>query len=89
MIFVDDGKETELTDAEKTLFGLYLNPKLRHGLKIESDDVSNEENEINNNDLKLYKCSEEGGTYKIFEMKTGKLLRSDLNSDVSINNLYK
>ncbi|XKL63528.1 hypothetical protein PGB90_005892 [Kerria lacca] len=83
LIFVDDGKETELTDAEKTLFGLYLNPKLRHGLKIESDDVSNEENEINNNDLKLYKCSEEGGTYKIFEMKTGKLLRSDLNSDNS------
>lgn len=73
----------ELPEAERTLFSVYLNPKFRQGLKIDSLDENENEEIIPNNDLKLYKCAEEAGTYRIFEIKTGKLLQSDLNSNVS------
>ncbi len=83
---MDDGKETDLPDAERTLFSAYLSPKLRTGLKIDSNESDDEEN--NNGrpattDLKLYKCYEENATYRIFEIKTGKLSQDDLQSDVS------
>lgn len=73
----------DLPEAERTLFSVYLNPKFRQGLKIDSDELENEE-ATSNNELKLYKCSEEVGTYRIFEIKSGKLVQSDLNSSVSI-----
>lgn len=93
MVFVDDGKETELSEAEKTLFGVYLNPKLRIGLKIGNElsdfefdeemcaEMENREN-MAHADLKLYKCSEENGTYRILEIKTAVLSKSDLSSEV-------
>lgn len=83
LVFVDDGKEMELPEAERTLFSVYLNPKFRQGLKIDSSNEDENEEIIPNNDLKLYKCAEEAGTYRIFEIKTGKLLQSDLNSNDS------
>ena len=82
-MFVDDGKEMDLPEAERTLFSVYLNPKFRQGLKIDSDELENDEVKPNN-ELKLYKCSEEAGTYRIFEIKSGTLLQTDLNSSVSI-----
>lgn len=88
LVFVDDGKEMELADAERTLFSVYLNPKFRHGLKLDSSDENENEDTTANNDLKLYKCSEDAGTYRIFEIKTGKLLQSDLNSNVSSSTTF-
>lgn len=82
IVFIDDGKETSLQTAEKTLFNVYLDPKVRRGLKIEADDDKLSEYSAHS-DLKLYKCTDEGGTYRITEVKTGPLFQTDLNSDVS------
>lgn len=86
MVFVDDGKETELSESERTVFSLYLDPKNRHGLHMDSSSQGADDDEADSmhaGELRLYKCVDEGGTYRIFEIKTGNLLQSDLTSDVS------
>lgn len=62
---------------------LDLNPLARNHLaESVDDDVKSEKME--QAILKLYKCSDEDGTYKVIEVKTGPLLQSDLNTNVSV-----
>ncbi|KAI5705145.1 hypothetical protein M8J75_012335 [Diaphorina citri] len=80
LIFVEDGKELNLPEAEKTLLGVYLDLRASVGVKGnigESDEVVEH---THYNHLKLYQCSDEDGTYKVTEVKTGPLYQSDLNS---------
>lgn len=87
IVFVDDGKEDKLLDSEKTLLGVYLDlsPGARLALRDSADDDSVVENK-ERSALKLYKCSDEGGTYKVVEVKTGPLMQEDLNTNVSYFN---
>lgn len=88
IVFVDDGKEDSLLDSEKTLLGVYLDlsPGARMALRDSADDDSVVENK-ERSALKLYKCSDEGGTYKVVEVKTGPLMQEDLNTNVSFQHL--
>lgn len=73
----------ELPECEKTIFSRYLNPKNRHGLQMNPDE---EDFSLTSKDgeLKLFKCVNEEGTYRVIEIKTGDLMQSDLTSDVSV-----
>ncbi len=53
---------------------------MRPASEAESDE---KEDVRNRKDIKLYKCSDEDGTLKITEVKTGPLLQSDLKSEDS------
>lgn len=85
IVFVDDGKENLLPESEKLLLGVYLdlNPSARNHLAESVDDDMKSE-KIERAIVKLYKCSDEDGTYKVIEVKTGPLLQSDLNTNVSV-----
>lgn len=85
-MFVDEGKELSLQDSEKVLLGVYLDlnsPARLHIKDFAGDDVAAEKAE--SSALKLYKCSDEDGTYKVMEIKTGPLNQYDLNTNVSIS----
>lgn len=83
IVFVDDGKENNLPESERVLLGVYLDlsPGAKQALKDASDDDSLVENK-ERSALKLYKCSDESGTYKVIEVKDGPLLQDDLNTNV-------
>lgn len=84
IVFVDDGREDSLPESEKLLLGVYLDmsPAARQSLCSASDDDSASEIK-ERSALRLYKCSDESGTYKVVEVKTGPLLQEDLNTNVS------
>lgn len=88
IVFVDDGKENNLPESERVLLGVYLDlsPGAKQALKDASDDDSFVEKK-ERSALKLYKCSDESGTYKVIEVKDGPLLQADLNTNVR-NNFY-
>nr|XP_018917887.1 PREDICTED: advillin-like [Bemisia tabaci] len=83
IVFVDDGKEMDLPQSEKLLLGVYLDLNKRNLVRdrIFDDDKSMEI--LINSKLKMYHCSEEDGTYKVVEAKTGPLHQSDLHSSDS------
>lgn len=89
IVFVDDGREDNLPESEKLLLGVYLDmsPASRQNLRTASEDDTYMEAK-ERAALRLYKCSDESGTYKVVEVKTGPLLQEDLNTNVSSNNLY-
>uniref|UniRef100_A0A1B6F7X6 HP domain-containing protein n=1 Tax=Cuerna arida TaxID=1464854 RepID=A0A1B6F7X6_9HEMI len=84
IVFVDDGREDSLLESERMLLGVYLDlsPGARQALKPagEDDTVAEKQERAA---LKLYKCSDESGTYKVVEVKTGPLLQTDLNTNDS------
>lgn len=83
IVFVDDGKELSLPESERLLLGVYLDlsPTARQAIKKSlGDDIEAEKSE--RNALKLYQCSDESGTYKVVEIKSGPLLQDDLSSNV-------
>uniref|UniRef100_A0A8D8W0P4 Advillin n=1 Tax=Cacopsylla melanoneura TaxID=428564 RepID=A0A8D8W0P4_9HEMI len=85
LIFVEDGKELALPEAEKTLLGVYLDLRASVGVKgnIKESDEMVEQTHYNH--IKLYQCSDEDGTYNVTEVKTGPLYQSDLKSKVLID----
>lgn len=56
-------------------------------MQINTDEDEEKEEEHGKSELKLYKCTDEGGTYRIFEIKSGRISNSDLTSNVSIGQL--
>lgn len=86
IVFVDDGKENNLPESERVLLGVYLDlsPGAKQALKDALDDDSFVEKK-ERSALKLYKCSDESGTYKVIEVKDGPLLQADLNTNVRNN----
>ncbi|XP_054284246.1 villin-1-like isoform X2 [Macrosteles quadrilineatus] len=84
IVFVDDGKEEKLLESERMLLGVYLDlsASARASLREATDDDGKVETK-ERSALKLYKCSDEDGTYKVVEVKTGPLLQTDLNTNDS------
>jgi hypothetical protein len=84
IVFVDDGQEASLPVCEKTVFDAHLklrDRKVKSAEEAGSDDL---EEEVNRDALTLYQCSDEGGTYKVTEIKSGPLEQNDLKSEVSL-----
>ncbi|XP_075213446.1 villin like protein quail isoform X2 [Lycorma delicatula] len=84
IVFMDDGKESKLPESERLLLGIYLDlsPAARQAIRKTSEDDQMTEY-MERNALKLYQCSDDDGTYKVTEIKSGPLLQSDLKSDDS------
>nr|CAD7262170.1 unnamed protein product [Timema shepardi] len=80
IVFVDDGFEHRLPATEKLVFNQHLNLKKR---LVKAADEGNVDLEIDKAALTLYHCSDEEGTYKVIEVKSGPLYQSDLSSEDS------
>ncbi|XP_039279258.1 villin-1 isoform X2 [Nilaparvata lugens] len=86
IVFVDDGAETQLPDSERLLLGVYLDLSAAARSRVAravaaGDDCGSER--FARAALRLYRCSDEDGTYKVVEIKSGPLYHSDLNSNDS------
>ncbi|XP_063903462.1 advillin isoform X2 [Zophobas morio] len=77
--FVDDGYEKTLQDDEKKEWNKYLPLDKRHVLP-ENESQSHNSCQRSNN-IRLYKCSENNGKYRVAEIKSGPLSQSDLEPD--------
>ncbi|XP_036143046.1 villin-1 [Monomorium pharaonis] len=74
VVVVEDGYEQTLPVDDKELFSSVLNPSAR----IVAPDRQHRVNPPS--PIKLYKCSEQSGKYKVAELKSGPVLRGDLTS---------
>ncbi|XP_076763747.1 villin like protein quail [Xylocopa sonorina] len=75
VIIVDDGYEQTLSDGDQQLFASILDPFTR----VVKPDRPHRVNVPT--PVKLYRCSEQSGKYKVAELKSGPILRSDLTSE--------
>ncbi|XP_022911438.2 advillin isoform X2 [Onthophagus taurus] len=80
LVFVDDGYEQSLQNEQKSEFQKYLPLNQRHVLPSDPEKDEVVEKQFKNN-IKLYKCSDNNGKYRVTEIKSGPLLQSDLDSD--------
>jgi hypothetical protein len=83
IVFVDDGKESLLPVCERTVFNAHLSLSKRTVKSADEVDADDVQEEANRAALTLYHCSDEDGTYKVTEVKSGPLEQSDLRSEVS------
>lgn len=83
VVIVDDGSENkDLVGGELDIFEKYL-PLDEKDVKSQ-DEVPRDETSVEQRrELKLYRCSDEDGTLKVTEVKSGPLEQSDLESQVS------
>ncbi|KAK3611747.1 hypothetical protein CHS0354_014091 [Potamilus streckersoni] len=84
IIGIEDGHEDAMTNEERKLFEACLPLKDKREVKDSheggEDDVVDRRNAAA---IKLYVCSEDDGTLKVSEVKTGPLSRKDLDSTES------
>jgi len=81
IIFVEDGKEEELSEVEKKFFETQLPLKDKKKLLKPVTDFSDDQAERKvMHEIKLYRCSDDDGTLRVTEVKTGPLFQNDLNS---------
>lgn len=80
VVFVDDGYEKTIDSDIQKQFSKYLPLEKR----VVLPDNGNENGEVGNPkcNLRLYKCSENNGKYRVAEVRSGPLNCTDLNSDV-------
>lgn len=83
-MFVDDGREKSLPTCERTVFNEYLKLSSRTVKSAEEGGSDDAKEEANRMELTLYQCSDEDGTYKVIEIKSGPLEQGDLKSEVSL-----
>lgn len=83
-MFVDDGQEKSLPTCERTVFNVYLKLSDRVVKSAEEAGCDDAEEEASRMELTLYQCSDEDGTYKVTEIKSGPLEQGDLKSEVSL-----
>ena len=84
-MFVEDGKEEQLSDVEKKAFESQLPLKDKKKLLRSSVDFSDDQAEKRvTQEIKLYRCSHHDETLRVTQVKTGPLYQSDLNSGVRI-----
>lgn len=80
IVILHDGDEMKLSSDEKALFESVLPLGKKNELKETSGEDSDDKEELRlRTELKLYECSDEEGTLKIAEIKSGPLFQSDLN----------
>lgn len=82
VIFVDDGYEKTLSEDKKKEFNNYL--PLEKRMILPEKQNGEEKGTFRDSIVKLYKCSENNGKYRVVEVKTGPFQQNDLDSDVSI-----
>ncbi|XP_020291727.1 villin-1 isoform X2 [Pseudomyrmex gracilis] len=75
VVVVEDGYELTLPGDDRELFSSVLDPLAR----VVAPDRQHRINPPS--PIKLYKCSEQSGKYKVAELKAGPILRRDLTSD--------
>ncbi|XP_050309860.1 villin-like protein quail [Anthonomus grandis grandis] len=80
IVFVDDGYEKTIDSETQKQFSQYL-PLEKRVVLPENYSNENEVNGQNKTHLRLYKCSENNGKYRVAEVKSGALSISDLSSD--------
>ncbi|XP_063979403.1 villin-like protein quail isoform X2 [Diachasmimorpha longicaudata] len=74
VVIVDDGYEQTIRGDDKRLFDSILDPKERAVLPQPPRKIPH------SSPIKLYKCCEQSGKYKVAELKSGPIFRSDLVS---------
>jgi len=74
VVVVEDGYEQTLPADDRKLFSSVLDPSAR----VVAPDRQHRVNPPS--PIKLYKCSEQSGKYKVAEVKSGPILRGDLTS---------
>ncbi|XP_043500182.1 villin-1 isoform X1 [Polistes fuscatus] len=74
VIIVEDGYEQTLPKGDRQLFATVLDPSNRTVASDRPYRISIP------TPVKLYKCCEQSGKYKVAELKSGPILRSDLTS---------
>lgn len=79
IVFVDDGYEKTLTDNARKVFSTHL--PLEKRIVLPESQLNGEF--AYNGGIKLYKCVENNGKYRVTELKSGPLVQADLNSDAS------
>ncbi|KAF7268409.1 hypothetical protein GWI33_018470 [Rhynchophorus ferrugineus] len=79
IIFVDDGYEKTTDGNIQKQFGKYLPLEKRIVLPESGNDK--EETDANRGCLRLYKCSDNNGKYRVAEIKSGPLIQADLTSE--------
>ncbi|KAI4464752.1 villin [Holotrichia oblita] len=80
IVFVDDGYEQSIQTEDKTEFQKYLPLNQRHVLPSEQIDDETAEKQ-HRSDIRLYRCSDNSGKYRVTELKSGPLMQSDLDGD--------
>ncbi|KAH0950774.1 hypothetical protein HN011_006319 [Eciton burchellii] len=75
VVIVEDGYEQTLAEGDRELFCSVLEPTAR----MVAPDRQHRVNPPS--PIKLYRCSEQSGKYKVAELKSGPILRGDLTSD--------
>jgi len=83
IVFVDDGRENSLPACEQKVFNDHLNLSNRMVKSAEEAGSDDAQEEANRAGLTLYQCSDENGTYKVTEIKSGPLEQGDLKSEDS------
>lgn len=86
IIFLDDGYEKTLSDDMRKEFNKYLSLEKRMILPENHD--GDENGTCQRSSIKLYKCSENNGKYRVAEVGAGPFQVSDLNPDVSKKNAF-
>ncbi|XP_018568811.1 advillin-like, partial [Anoplophora glabripennis] len=79
IIFLDDGYEKTLSDDMRKEFSKYL-PLEKRMILPENQD-GDENGNYQRSSIKLYKCSENNGKYRVAEVGVGPFHPSDLNPD--------
>ncbi|XP_011298265.1 villin-like protein quail [Fopius arisanus] len=74
VVIVEDGYEQTLRGDEKRIFDSILDPRERSVLPQPPRKISQP------SPIKLYKCCEQSGKYKVAELKAGPIFRGDLIS---------
>uniref|UniRef100_A0A8D9B6V5 Advillin n=1 Tax=Cacopsylla melanoneura TaxID=428564 RepID=A0A8D9B6V5_9HEMI len=85
LVFVEEGEELDLPEAEKILLEAYLDLHASEGVKGNVNDSDEVDEHNHYSHITLYQCSDEDGTYNVTEVKTGPLYQSDLKSKVLID----
>lgn len=78
---MDDGYEQTLSNQEKTELDKYLPLNKRALSKLHEED-NEEEIEKQKTVIRLYRCSDNNGKYRVAEVKLNPLQQTDLESEV-------
>ncbi|KAJ8952266.1 hypothetical protein NQ318_007433 [Aromia moschata] len=79
IVFVDDGYEKTLSDDMRKEFNKYLALEKRMVLPESHDSNKNGNNQRSS--IRLYRCSENNGKYRVAEIRSGPLEQLDLTAD--------
>ncbi|CAF1239030.1 unnamed protein product [Adineta steineri] len=83
IVIIEDGEEMKMHKDELKLFEskLLLKDKNTKLSLNDTMDENDDDKRLDGAHIKLYKCSDENGTLKVTEKKTGPLIKTDLESE--------